>query len=80
MEKEMPDRESDLLMAVAELADREYGALKDKVGALMKEHGEDPANPYLIALRVQQTACCLNSSAEREANRMIAKQTGATGR
>lgn len=47
-------------------ADEALRVLKDQVAAVMREHGEDPEEPALLALRVRQAAYSMDSRAAKE--------------
>lgn len=48
------------------LADTLYDDLKQRVGEIMRESGEDPYNADLFRIRVRQAAHSINARAEKE--------------
>jgi hypothetical protein len=67
------DREAGLFLAMEIAVTEAYSKLRTSVAALMSEHGEDPKEDRLLALRTGQAAYSLRSQAERRQRELASK-------
>ena len=51
---------------LTEVVDAVMALLREKVAAVMHQHGENPGDPYLFGCRVRQAAYSVDSIAARE--------------
>jgi hypothetical protein len=78
--KEVSDAEAELFEAMEEASSQLYSAAVDKTAALMREHGEDPADPLLLAMRTEQLLYGVNSmSRQVRIKAQAAAETKRTG-
>ena|ERR1700733_8838158 len=63
----MSEQEESLLAAIGAINDRLFEIVKTRVPDIMRNHGEDPGNKYLLGLRMAQAVYGLDHKARRVA-------------